>query len=1399
MLPTIRRAARVAPLALALLLSLAPAGQARRFPPGPGNAYPDTLTIVNVQSPSAVPVLTSPDTVYGIGGIITGFDAKSSGYGFYIQRSGGLPYTGVDIFTGSYNKAAAPYNLAIGDSVVVYGRVQVFQGEAEIEGYDGVQGTDDCIVRVVSSGNPLPPFFVGTTTQLKETPTNTTAEAYEGMLARINQTGSGTLKVARVTGLGANAFIVVDSAAPSDSVFIDGATLATYPAPALGTPVTFVQGIVNQRARGYRIQLRDGNDILTEAPPNLTDAWPMLDQVVRVVFDRPVTTASATNPAHYSLASLGAVLSASMVSGRQDAADVTISNGLPHGALETITATGIVGLANGLVLTTAQSRTFVNGVLSCAEVQAPNPDSLAASPCLDMSRFAGGKGQSSQGPLGPRCTVQGVVSGHYGAYDALADAAGGARSGLLVFGVPLTLAAGRLVKLVGGVQEFFGETELSGIQSVFDGGTTAVPVPVTPLLGVLDHDGCDPSQGLDDAEDYEGRLVRVANGRVVLAAGLVTPPTNGFHVANLAGTDTIFVSNFNGVLDPFVAPTLGAAVNVTGVLHYSSSSFRICPRSPADVEQVAQLAHVLTVTTDGSGVVQRSPAGDTLAAGSVVTLSAVANPGHVFAGWTGDTVTSANPLTLVVNADRFVTAHFQALPRYAVNAVADSGGAVTRTPSLATYALGDTVWLTATPEPGSVFTGWGGDTVAWKPALRIVVDRPLALVAHFLPTARTRALCARVHEGETAHLGSADQALIFAVEFASYGTPVGVCGFYQKGACDAVGSLAVVESLALGRTTCDIAASSALFGEPCANLAKELVIQYRVASTQAPAPRESLVCAIAAEGDSLTLRAPAGMRIGAVEFASFGTPQGDTTDCASLAQGPCHAPGSQSMVEEACLGATRLAVLASESVFGDACPGTAKRLAVRLRCVESAPDLAITTPDGWGEPIVPRSDSSATVASSTQEPLELFGDSLTTWFSAAARVSDLAVAADWRYRLAVDGRALGDYPMTFEASPTWDLFTQRRLGPFAIAGGWHTLTGVADATELVPEFDETNNVASHQWLWRPARLAWGVPRSRIGPPEPGSGAHAQCDAFRVDRDPRYAWVVAVHSPVASADVDLGMCTDYSGPTAGLAGEIARSEATGTAVDFIAGLAAGPPMTLYPTVTLAAGDAATPYVLEYDDSRQRFSDVGTGIWTNRAMPADRSVHVYDLYFETLTPHHLALVSHGGGALGFEVLGGGAGSVHARGSGGAAAHSVAASDSLDSLVFVPNRVGWHPVVVYRDGPGGALTYTFLSQDHPVLDAGGAVAPTRLALSGVAPNPIEREGVLVLSLPRAAAVTVEVLDVAGRRVRTLEAGARPAGLHTLRWNACDAGGHRVAPGLYLVQARVGDWREVRRVVVR
>jgi len=140
----------------------------------------------------------------------------------------------------------------------------------------------------------------------------------------------------------------------------------------------------------------------------------------------------------------------------------------------------------------------------------------------------------------------------------------------------------------------------------------------------------------------------------------------------------------------------------------------------------------LTVTTTGSGTVTSSPAGincpttcsATFAGNSQVVLTAVAGSGSAFTGFS-DNCSPANPqtnpptCTVTMSASETVTATFSVANNFTlmVNVAGTGTGTVTSSPAgincpttcSANFASGTAITLTAHPNSGSTFTGWGGE------------------------------------------------------------------------------------------------------------------------------------------------------------------------------------------------------------------------------------------------------------------------------------------------------------------------------------------------------------------------------------------------------------------------------------------------------------------------------------------------------------------------------------------------------------------------------------------------------------------------------------------------------------------------------------------------------------------
>lgn len=96
-----------------------------------------------------------------------------------------------------------------------------------------------------------------------------------------------------------------------------------------------------------------------------------------------------------------------------------------------------------------------------------------------------------------------------------------------------------------------------------------------------------------------------------------------------------------------------------------------------------------------------------------------------------------------------------------------------------------------------------------------------------------------------------------------------------------------------------------------------------------------------------------------------------------------------------------------------------------------------------------------------------------------------------------------------------------------------------------------------------------------------------------------------------------------------------------------------------------------------------------------------------------------------------------------------------------------------------------------------AGPAVTASRDGLSFAYPNPFAANTGLAFTLARRADIRVDLYDVTGRRVRTMERAGAAAGEHVLTWDGRDDGGRVLRSGVYLAAWRAGDSHGSRRLV--
>lgn len=135
----------------------------------------------------------------------------------------------------------------------------------------------------------------------------------------------------------------------------------------------------------------------------------------------------------------------------------------------------------------------------------------------------------------------------------------------------------------------------------------------------------------------------------------------------------------------------------------------------------AQPTFTLTVNNAGGGIVTSNPAGincgatcsTTYNTGTLVTLTATPDAGAIFAGWVG-ACTGTGSCMVTMDSDKTVTARF--VYPLTVTKSRTGNGTIASNPvgincgatCTANYDPGTMVTLSATPDPGSTFTGWSG-------------------------------------------------------------------------------------------------------------------------------------------------------------------------------------------------------------------------------------------------------------------------------------------------------------------------------------------------------------------------------------------------------------------------------------------------------------------------------------------------------------------------------------------------------------------------------------------------------------------------------------------------------------------------------------------------------------------
>ena len=246
-------------------------------------------------------------------------------------------------------------------------------------------------------------------------------------------------------------------------------------------------------------------------------------------------------------------------------------------------------------------------------------------------------------------------------------------------------------------------------QSVYDYGTIVQLTP-TPTVGYSF------TSWTGDASGTSNPLSVTMNANKIIAANFTL------------NTYTLNVTATNGTVVPVPSQATynhGSTVQLTatansGYTFTSWSGDATGSTNPLTVSMIsnknitanftANATYSLNVTSV-NGIVTKNPDLTTYASGASVLLTATANSGYTFTGWSGDATGSVSPVTVVMNANKNVTANFIVTPAQGPGAINLGGAAIytvlSKTGISTTVGSAITGNIGVSPNAATGITGFG--------------------------------------------------------------------------------------------------------------------------------------------------------------------------------------------------------------------------------------------------------------------------------------------------------------------------------------------------------------------------------------------------------------------------------------------------------------------------------------------------------------------------------------------------------------------------------------------------------------------------------------------------------------------------------------------------------------------
>jgi hypothetical protein len=480
-----------------------------------------------------------------------------------------------------------------------------------------------------------------------------------------------------------------------------------------------------------------------------------------------------------------------------------------------------------------------------------------------------------------------------------------------------------------------------------------------------------------------------------------------------------------------------------------------------------------------------------------------------------------------------------------------------------------------------------------------------------------------------------------------------------------------------------------------------------------------------------------------------------------------------------------------------------------LRIESTPPDLAAATPVGWHAPLVPRPGPDGTPAA-VPAPTALTGGN-STWLHAGVTNISPAGAPASIVAFLVDGATVATTStgtLAAGAAATW---TGSAAPAVTVPGGRHTLTLRADATGVLAELTETNNVYGEQWSWRASTLAFSTPVSLAAPPvrtagwsdvTTGEALYFNCLGLRVPAPAIVGengwWTGIAVMPESEGDIDVRLHEILDSTKQDFRANLVTSLAGGGGeIDFVlVNYRRTTPRALNAGVLRDEAGGAQPCAIQAVASQY----VGTDPrHITASLAAGRLLALHEM---TLSSGHWQFALQAGTApvdWGFS-LHDGAGTYADRAkvvdSAAAWLNPEGEDEAFDVHVTQP---GTYVLAVWRassrnqdrDASYRVTTTWAASATGPDLPT-----PVATTVTSVRPNPFNPRTTIAYDLTESGPIRLAVYNARGELVRTLVDGLGTAGSHAASWDGRDEAGRRCASGVYYARLKAGGIHSTRKM---